>query len=97
MDKPRAFVHFEQTRAFDEMGVLAIGRLHIPTVVLIVFTALMSVILTVVSGVMVETTGDSDWWMLIGWFGIGVGALSVIGGLASLLAWMGRALVRANS
>src|SRR5690606_637200 len=90
MDKPRAFIHFEQTYTHDEMGVLAIGRVHIPTVVLIVFIALAAIVLTVVSGI-------TGWWSIIAGYGIIVGSLAILGGLVSLLTWMGRAVIKANS
>jgi len=90
MKKPRAYVHFEQTYYHDEMGVLAIGKVHIPTVVLIVFTALITAVLAVISGI-------TGMWFLIAGYGIIVGVIAVLGGLISLLAWMGRAVIRANS
>lgn len=97
MNKPRAFVHFEQTYTHDEMGVLAIGKVHIPTVVLIVFTALAAIVLTTLSGILVGTTGDAGWWSLIAGYGIIVGSLTILGGLISLLTWMGRSIIKANS
>lgn len=97
MKKPRAFIHFQMTPKHDELGVLAIGRVHIPTSVVIVFTLLVGAILALVSGILVQVSGNSNGWALIIGYCIFIGVLAVIGSLASLLAWMGRSVIDANT
>jgi hypothetical protein len=88
VDKPYPYIHFRQTREYDEAGVFAIGKFVMPTRVLIALVGLIFLLLIIASGAMYAVTGDSNWWGLVGWPFLGLVGVSALAGLIALVSWM---------
>lgn len=64
MEKPRSYIHIKKTKAFDEFGVLVIGRTVVPMYIILVSTLILSILIAIAGGIVAGNTGGESWGLL---------------------------------